>query len=83
MAAFEIEKGVALPPTPRGITGRIAKYPFHTMEAGDAFFVKATKETPNPKASLKSLVSLYNKKLAPKKFALRQMDGGARVFRIA
>ena len=83
MAAFELEKGMTLPPAPIGSTGRIAKYPFRIMELGDAFLVKASKKQPDPKTSLKSLVSIYNKKLAPKKFTLRQTDNGVRVFRIA
>ena len=83
MVAFELEKGMAPPPAPIGSTGRVAKYPFSTMEVGDAFSVKATEAQPNPNASLKSLVSIYNKKLAPKKFTFRRTDDGARVFRIA
>ena len=79
---MKIEKGVPLPEKRVGGSGGQCKYPFKSLEIGDSFFVAPTSELAEPMRSLKSLVSVYNKKLAPKKFAIRREGLGARVFRV-
>lgn len=80
---MKIEKGIPLLEKRVGGSGGQCKYPFKELETSDSFFVAPTKELKDPMRSLKSLVSVYNKKLAPKKFAIRHEGQGARVFRIA
>ena len=70
---FKIEKGV---PMPRNGAGGRTKYPWDKMEVGDSFFVPGTRNRGvNPGAA--------SLRLSPKKFAMRKVDGGTRIWRIA
>jgi hypothetical protein len=77
---MKVEKNIPLPPLPKR-SGRPAAYPFRTMLVGESFFVDQSDKTPKPYASLKSSVSIANKKLTPKHFEIRRENRGARVFR--
>lgn len=76
----EIEKGLSVPPVPKR-TGRPAFYPFATMQVGESFLVQATKEKSKPYETVKSSVSVANKKFAPKRFEIRREGKAARIFR--
>ena len=78
---MKVEKNIPLPPKPKR-SGRPARYPFATMLAGESFFVAQSAKMPDPIKSLKSSVSIANKKFAPKHFELRKIDNGARIFRV-
>lgn len=80
---FHIEDGHALPPPRRGIQAE-PRYPFALMNAGQSFMVPATPERPNPAKALASTVSSANKRMAKigKKFVIRPVDGGARIWRV-
>lgn len=79
---MKVDKNIPLPPK-RKRAGRPARYPFATMQADESFFVAQSAKMPDPIKSLKSSVSIANKKFAPKRFELRKIDNGARVFRVA
>lgn len=79
---MKVDKSIPLPPK-RKRAGRPARYPFATMDADESFFVAKSAKMPDPIKSLKSSVSIANKKFAPKRFELRKIDDGARVFRVA
>ncbi|MFA4836354.1 MAG: hypothetical protein WC749_09830 [Dehalococcoidia bacterium] len=65
---YNIEKDV---PIPRPC-GRTKKYPYEEMEVGDSFFV------PEKLGS----IAHVSKRLYPKKFSMRFVDGGTRIWRI-
>ena len=76
MSEFKIEKGVPLP-VGAGTQGH-AVYPFRQMEVGDSFFV------PNPKPNtVHSAVGSFKKRNPEYRFAVRNQDGGVRVWRIS
>ena len=70
---YEIEKGIEIPKVVRD--AKPCKYPWNTMEITDSFFVE--KEA----RKMSSLVSNAGKRWG-KKFAVRTVDGGARVWRV-
>ena len=71
---IEIQVGVPIAPIERKT--RVSKYPWHAMEIGDSFFVADL--TARGFAG-----SVYSAgKRSGKKFTVRAMDGGVRVWRI-
>lgn len=78
----EIEKGLSVPPVPKR-AGRPAFYPFATMQTGESFQVQAGAEIADPVKTLKSSVSVANKKFSPKRFEIRREGKAARIFRTA
>jgi hypothetical protein len=76
---FEIEDGYDINEFKTG-TGRASLYPFEAMSVGQSFFVPITAERPNPARSLQSTVSTINRK-GDKKYSIRAVEGGARVWR--
>lgn len=77
---YAIEKNVAIPTIerPNRKTGAY-KYPFAWMEVGDSFFVPINRE--KELKSVASSCSLYGKKLS-RKFTVRSVRGGVRVWRV-
>lgn len=72
---IKVEKGIPIPEKPRK-GGKPAKYPWATMDVGDSFFVEGV-----PLANFAS--GAYNAaKLLNRKFSLRTVEGGVRVWRI-
>lgn len=63
-SSFAILKNVTLPGVIRGRSVGAAKYPFETLEVGDAFFVAATAERPDPADGLGSTVSSATRRYA-------------------
>ncbi len=72
MLAIKIEDGVPLPTR----THKGAKYPWNDLEVGQSFAVI------DPPKWFHTTVSAEGRKRG-KKFTVRQIDGGARVWRIA
>lgn len=73
-SAFSLIDGATLP---AGRGGRNANvYPFDAMNVGQSFFVGATEAKPNPAKSLASTVSSASKRLSPKKFSVKSVEGG-------
>jgi hypothetical protein len=70
---YEIEKNVALPPEPN----TLGIYPWRELEIGDSFFVKDKK-----KNNISNMASQAGKRMA-RKFTIRAMEGGIRVWRTA
>lgn len=79
---MKVDKNIPLPPKSDRV-GRPAIYPFATMAADESFFVDKSPKMLDPMKSLKSSVSIANKKFAPKRFELRRVGDGVRVFRVA
>lgn len=78
MSNFEIEKSVPLPPPP--MRGRkSAKYPLADMGVGDSFLVPTMKPE-EKRQSLYQLVSLKGRSMG-RRFVVRVVDGGVRVWR--
>lgn len=84
-ATYEIESDIPVPASKRGgLKGET--YPFEKLNPGQSFFVKATETRPNPAKSLASTVSSATKRFKGKdgrKFTIRAVEGGARVWRLA
>lgn len=79
---FKIEDGYEIPAPKRGIQAE-PRYPFNLLNVGQSFMVPATPERPNPAKALASTVSSANKRMSgQKKFIIRPVEGGARVWRI-
>lgn len=66
--AYETRKGVPLP----ALLDNAHKYPFRTMEVGDSFALSGEN-----RLRVASAASDANKRLAPKRFSIRQMDDGS------
>jgi hypothetical protein len=73
---IEIQVGVPIPTERKMPTMRVSKYPWHAMEIGDSFFV-ANFTTKGFAGTVYSAG-----KRSGKKFTVRAMDGGVRVWRI-
>lgn len=76
---FAIEKGVEIP---KAKAFRQAKYPYQSMEVGDSFFVPSD-EKGSPVTRMRSSVASYLKRNNELKFIVREVEGGARVWRTA
>lgn len=76
MSDFPIEKGVEIPKITRvGSGGNNRKYPWNEMEIGDSFFV------PGANARQFGTTSQASKRTG-KRFTMRTVEGGVRVWRI-
>jgi hypothetical protein len=69
--AVRIEKGVPLPRAHRS-----SKYPWRQMEVGDSFFAAGVL-----RSSLRQQAYAVGRKIG-RKFAVRQVEGGTRVWRV-
>lgn len=76
MTAYKIEKNIPINGYVQ-LTARKDKYPFRFMKIGDSFFAKEKKMN-----TISVSVAGYNKKLFPKRFAARTVEGGVRVWRV-
>ena len=72
MQQFQIEKGVPIP----GAGRSAAKYPLAEMEVGDSFFTDVERDR------IYTAVSYFGYR-NNKKFSVRKVDGGFRVWRTA
>jgi hypothetical protein len=71
---YKIEKGIKIP---EFFCHR--KYPLSEMEVGDSFFVEGTLK----KNTINTAVSWWSKRKGnTRKFTIRKVDGGIRVWRI-
>ena len=78
---YEIEKNVPIP-KPQ-VVGRPSKYPFEKMDVGDSFFVENQKHESVYKLSVTISQATRRSRLKGKRFTVRQLDGGVRVWRTA
>ena len=71
---YQIETGIPIPARKREWS---VKYPWHQLEIDQSFFIKGGK--------LKSIQSSASQQKARtgKKYTVRQIDGGVRVWRVA
>lgn len=72
---FQIEKNIPIP----GVAARNTKYPFLQLEVGDSFFVPCAEEQ---KKSFRGRLAGRVVKIKDRKFTVRSVDGGMRVWRI-
>jgi hypothetical protein len=73
-ATFKIEKGIPIPPDPRGRTEG-SKYPFLQMEVGDSVYLPGKK-------SVGSILKYARSKKPELRFTTRTDGQGIRVWRI-
>lgn len=71
---YQIEKNVPLP--------KRRKYPFPEMVAGDSFFVPASVKEVDKIRRRVSVVANGHHKNSRKRFTLRKVEGGIRVWRV-
>jgi hypothetical protein len=75
MHQFKIEKNIPCP-LAKNKHSKYANYPFPDLDIGDSFFA------PYPPAQLTSAAQWWVKKFAgERKFTVRKIDGGCRVWR--
>jgi hypothetical protein len=77
---YPIEKGIPLPPQRSNRNGRQGgwKYNWGAMEVGDSFFVPG-----RTAYSMRAVATQTPAKKYPKwRFSIREVDGGARIWRI-
>lgn len=72
---IKIDKDIPPPPLGRAPATR---YPFADLEVGDSFFIPGA--TPQ---SISGSTSWARNKLTPRKFTVRTVEGGTRVWRVA
>ena len=76
---FKIEKGVPIPKVPYGAKKKPEKYPFLSMDVGDSFFIPGMESK-----IVTAYISSWRRRVGnSKKFSVRTMDGGIRVWRVA
>ena len=75
--AFKIESGVPLPPN-AGKQG-LGKYPFRKMNIGDSFLVATDVQG----KTANNLASCARQIFGKGNFAIRRVEGGVRVWRLA
>ena len=76
---FEIETSVPFPAPARNVR----KYPLSEMAIGDSFFASAPdSDRGGTQALISATVSAFARR-SGKKFTVRQVDGGVRVWRLA
>ena len=73
MSNIKVEKGIPLPPTNAGKP----MYPWAECEVGDSFFVTGVK-APTLAGSLNHQYQRYGRK-----FAIRKVEGGLRIWRVS
>lgn len=71
---FKVDKGIPIPSTGRNA----ALYPWDAMEVGDSFLIPTERR---PK-SFSTMLSKINDRKQPKRFAMRTVQGGLRVWRV-
>jgi hypothetical protein len=78
-APIAVDKGI---PIPTGHYGKIgAQYPFNSMEPGDSFFIPATNDlVQKTRSQINTRMQKRNLR-EDRKFILRRVDGGFRVWR--
>ena len=76
MTTIKIDRGVPMPEFP-GHSGRTDFYPWKKMEVGDSFLHSGNK------LAAHMLVSVTNKRFAPKRFSSRKTPDGYRIWRVA
>jgi hypothetical protein len=74
--AYEIEKGVPLPPRIRNREANRSKYPFTRMQVGDSFFVRGRQAMNRIRTAASWAAARHGMK-----FSCHKMDGGIRVWR--
>ncbi len=79
---MKIDKGIKMPPNG---CGRKYKHPFGEMEVGDSFLIAQVKGKTIRQlwSRAGSAMSYANRKLAPKRFSCRSVEGGIRIWRVA
>lgn len=87
-STFPIARGVPIPDIQLKRAKKESPYPFDKLgdpdvvaNVYDSFFIPTSPDIPNPAKKFGSTVSNANKKLAPKRFLIRTVEGGARVWR--
>jgi hypothetical protein len=80
--SFTIDKNV---PVPASTAGRGPVYPFTDMQVGDSFLVPvaAGEAATKRAAGLSRAASMNAKKNAGRKYTVRKVEGGVRVWRLA
>ena len=74
MTEYKIDKSIPIPTPAR------SKYPFHELSVGESFFVAASGYTTSVYRGVQSLTHYYSRG-SGKKFVMRSVDGGVRVWR--
>lgn len=75
--SFDLEVGI---PVPHGRSGMTAKYPYSVMDVGQSFFIPFTAEQPERKRMRQS-ATWATKRYTPKRFTVREVEGGMRIWR--
>lgn len=75
--SFVIEKGVPLP-----ASRARSSYPFADMNIGDSFLVSAGADDMAKQSSKVAVAARNYGKRSERKFAIRKVEGGARVWRV-
>lgn len=70
---FTIEKNIPITKSSPGRKQGVSKYPFAEMEIGDSFLVPREKE---------NSVNCISRRFLDKKFSMRKVEGGCRIWRI-
>jgi hypothetical protein len=73
---IKIDKGLPLPTRKYG-SGRPPKYPWGEMDVGDSFYAPGVR-----RQSMSGLALRAQKSLPGKKWAVRTVEGGVRVWRV-
>lgn len=81
---FVIETGIEMPTRP--CRGGPTKYPFAQMEVGDSFYFPASGESKvemrRAIGRMTSNASAWSKRLPGRKFSVRTVEGGVRIWRV-
>lgn len=80
---FTIETNIPLPARTNPNAGTNAKYPLADMLVGDSFLYPAEPATLADRRRLSSALASYSSRHKDVKFAVRTVDGGLRVWRVA
>lgn len=84
MSEFKIDKDVPMPRKQNGGTGN-ARFPLHQLEVGDSFCVpfEEGRESHKTRSVVSNAVAAFQLRNASKKFAVRKVDDGYRLWRTA
>ena len=77
MSRFTVEKNIPMPERRGRGNGQ---YPFDHLEPGDSFFIPVDEGRSSRGKS--ALAGIANKRMAPKRFAARSVEGGVRIWRV-
>lgn len=80
----QVEKNIPLPPPRQPRKRKEPRYPWHKMDVGDSFFIKARKNQVYIKASsiMACAKGWADRNKNGMKFTSRIVDNGVRIFRI-